>query len=296
MRLNKGFTLIELLAVIVILAIIALVAVPIILNVVETARKGAKESSTLGYIDAVEKQVMISLTKGNPIEPDTYTVEQLTDLGVNVKGDKPSKDSYFTIDKKGRVTEGWVTYEESDYKIYYDGKDAVANKEKYIDKKGDEHPLESGSSTEVDSSVVVYSAASSGITQESEGVADYNDLNRLTFVKYTFLDGAITKREACVIIGNDTGKLFCLDPNGISNHEEYENQFGNSDCEMVFGYGSSAPEPDELSCHADFTRSGESFTTNARIEYDGRAFVNTYSNSTSSSTCTVDSNGSVDCW
>ena len=50
---KKGFTLIELLAVIVILAIIALIATPTILGVVETARKGAAESSVLGYIDAV---------------------------------------------------------------------------------------------------------------------------------------------------------------------------------------------------------------------------------------------------
>ena len=38
---TKGFTLIELLAVIVILAIIALIATPIVLNLINTARKGA---------------------------------------------------------------------------------------------------------------------------------------------------------------------------------------------------------------------------------------------------------------
>ena len=45
---TKGFTLIELLAVIVILAIIALIATPIVLNLINTARKGAAARSAEG--------------------------------------------------------------------------------------------------------------------------------------------------------------------------------------------------------------------------------------------------------
>ena len=55
MRSKKGFTLIELLAIIVILAIIAVITVPIVLNIIENARKGAVQNSALGYIDAVDK-------------------------------------------------------------------------------------------------------------------------------------------------------------------------------------------------------------------------------------------------
>lgn len=51
---KKGFTLIELLAVIVILAIIALIATPIVLNMVNSARKSAAKSSTLGFVDSIE--------------------------------------------------------------------------------------------------------------------------------------------------------------------------------------------------------------------------------------------------
>ncbi len=51
---NKGFTLIELLAIIVILAIIAVITVPIILNIIETARQGANKNSITGYGKAVE--------------------------------------------------------------------------------------------------------------------------------------------------------------------------------------------------------------------------------------------------
>lgn len=51
---KKGFTLIELLAVIVILAIIALIATPIVLNMINQARKSAARSSSLGFIDSIE--------------------------------------------------------------------------------------------------------------------------------------------------------------------------------------------------------------------------------------------------
>lgn len=64
---TKGFTLIELLAVIVILAVVALVATPIILASVSNAKKSAANSSTLGYIDAVNKYIGL-----NDVDPDNY--------------------------------------------------------------------------------------------------------------------------------------------------------------------------------------------------------------------------------
>ena len=55
MRSNKkGFTLIELLAVIVILAIIALIATPIVLGIIEKARKSAAEDSVYGVMEAIK--------------------------------------------------------------------------------------------------------------------------------------------------------------------------------------------------------------------------------------------------
>ena len=100
MKSNKGFTLIELLAVIVILAIIALIATPTILGVIETARKGSAESSALGYIDAVEKQVAINQVKNeNLINDGTYNVPM---TGITVKGEAPTK-GWLKIEK-GMVT------------------------------------------------------------------------------------------------------------------------------------------------------------------------------------------------
>ena len=96
---KKGFTLIELLAVIVILAIIALIATPIILGVVENARKSAAGSSALGYIDAVEKE--IALDGMNDIIYPTGDIDILTSehyKDIEVQGDAPSKGSLMVSD------------------------------------------------------------------------------------------------------------------------------------------------------------------------------------------------------
>ena len=55
---KKGFTLIELLAVIVILAILALITVPIVLRLVNNARKDSAIRSAENYLDGVKKAVM----------------------------------------------------------------------------------------------------------------------------------------------------------------------------------------------------------------------------------------------
>ena len=86
---NKGFTLVELLAVIVILALIALIATPIILNVINDAKKQAAKDSAYGYMDAVEKYIVSSELEGKSIKDGTYRVEDLNNMGVSVKGSIP---------------------------------------------------------------------------------------------------------------------------------------------------------------------------------------------------------------
>lgn len=54
---NKGFTLIELLAVIVILAVIALIATPIIMGVINNAKKGADKDSAYGIVKTLETAI-----------------------------------------------------------------------------------------------------------------------------------------------------------------------------------------------------------------------------------------------
>ena len=118
MKANKGFTLIELLAVIVILAVIALIATPTILGVIETARKGAAESSALGYIDAVEKAIVISEVDETIVKlPNgTYAIADLKTAGVKVKGDYP--DSGSVVIAGNEVTDAQLTF--GKYKVVYD--------------------------------------------------------------------------------------------------------------------------------------------------------------------------------
>ena len=85
---NKGFTLVELLAVIVILALIALIATPIILNVINDAKKQAAKDSAYGYMDAVEKYIVSSELEDESIPDGIYSVEDLNKK-ISVKGSTP---------------------------------------------------------------------------------------------------------------------------------------------------------------------------------------------------------------
>ena len=91
MRKNKqGFTLIELLAVIVILAVIVLIATPLIMNVINDAKKSAARDAGYNVIKAGE---MKAATDGIAnMNPPFYYDE---DSNLPMKGTKPTK---FTLD------------------------------------------------------------------------------------------------------------------------------------------------------------------------------------------------------
>ena len=81
---NKGFTLIELLAVIVILAIIALIATPIILNIINDARKGARERSAEYVYEAVQLAYQTKVALSNGEYPSLSDVEtQISENGLS---------------------------------------------------------------------------------------------------------------------------------------------------------------------------------------------------------------------
>ena len=116
MKNKKGFTLIELLAVIVILAIIALIAIPIVLNMINNARKKAAESSAYGFVEAIEynngfaetEQVGYTLITGNNLD--------VTNINVKLKGKKPSSGTV-SINDSGKVTEAHLCIE--NYSVTY---------------------------------------------------------------------------------------------------------------------------------------------------------------------------------
>ena len=109
MKKKKGFTLIELLAVIVILAIIALIATPIVLNLINTARKGAFARSAEGVLKASKLYYTSSLVE----EVNTTTQEFSCD------NKKCLSDAGTKLDVDGNMGEGTVTIT-SDGKISFE--------------------------------------------------------------------------------------------------------------------------------------------------------------------------------
>jgi len=94
---NKGFTLIELLAIIVILAIIAVITVPIILNVIDNAKKGAAKDSAYGLISAAEYYYANNVLNGE----NGYLFDGSTNIlpYINVSGEQPDKGKIYMNDK-----------------------------------------------------------------------------------------------------------------------------------------------------------------------------------------------------
>ena len=116
MKKKKGFTLIELLAIIVILAIIAVITVPIILGIVDEAKKGTAKDSAYGYKDAVNKFYTSQLmnNKDFKMKDKIYTISELSLAGVNVSGSEPEGDSWVEI-QDNDVLSGCLQYD--DYKV-----------------------------------------------------------------------------------------------------------------------------------------------------------------------------------
>ena len=98
---KKGFTLIELLAIIVILAIIAVITVPLILNIIDDAKKGAERNSVIGYGKAVE----LAYTQG-------LWDKELNDGNANTVG-TPEK---LYVDSASGATSGAI-----DINVVYEG-------------------------------------------------------------------------------------------------------------------------------------------------------------------------------
>ncbi len=106
---KKGFTLIELLAVIVILAIIALIATPLVLKYIEYSKEKSAKLSAQTYTEAVEKEYVSKLTNNEKMPNKEYTIKELDELGVKVKGDKPKGDNDYVVLNNGNVTEYELT-------------------------------------------------------------------------------------------------------------------------------------------------------------------------------------------
>ena len=121
---KRGFTLIELLAVIVILAIIALIAVPIVLNMIENARRSAAKSSAYGYIQAIDdNNELYEMNEDydlNIVEIKGTNIP-VSSINLKIKGKKPTSGEV-TIDAKGRVSSATLCI--NNYTVTYNGTEA----------------------------------------------------------------------------------------------------------------------------------------------------------------------------
>lgn len=109
MRGSKGFTLVELLAVLVILAIIALITTPIILGVIDNARKDGAEDKAWGYINAIEVAFAQDQTNNNgpTFDGNTVTIPNtgnamVGSAEVKASGQNPESGSF-------SITDGVIT-------------------------------------------------------------------------------------------------------------------------------------------------------------------------------------------
>ena len=119
---RTGFTLIELLAVIVILALIALIAVPIVINMIDDAKKSSEKETIKLYLDTVTKTIAKQNLKSK-YEPDTCTIQQTSGdltcqsnnediivegtnkiLKIEMKGEKPTNGTLSF--SNGKIIEG----------------------------------------------------------------------------------------------------------------------------------------------------------------------------------------------
>ena len=97
---KKGFTLIELLAVIVILAIIALIATPIVLEIINDAKKSATLRSAEFYLQGVEQSIATAILKNKIAKDGVFNIKNgdiclntdcTNKLEVDVDGNTPEK-------------------------------------------------------------------------------------------------------------------------------------------------------------------------------------------------------------
>ena len=107
MKKKKGFTLIELLAVIVILAIIALIATPIVLNLINTARKGAFARSAEGVLKASKLYYTSSLVEEVNTTTQEFTCDNkecLSNDGTKLDVDGNMGEGIVTITSDGKIS------------------------------------------------------------------------------------------------------------------------------------------------------------------------------------------------
>ena len=228
---KKGFTLIELLAVIVILAIIALITAPIILGVIENARKDSAKDKAWGTINAVkiayaQDQVKDSTYKiGTPV---TFNNKKASVGSVQVKasGELPESGTV-TIREDGSIIANNLKFQGYTCSTIKSETNTEPDPNNMVCVKGD------GSLTPTTKTVYRYTKDQLKIGDSIEGketTTDYNTLGKNHFLKHEVVDSKITSSEVCFI---KDGNMHCLKQNEYETSKAKLLQiFGESACDV----------------------------------------------------------------
>ena len=209
MKSKNGFTLIELLAVIVILAIIALIATPIILNMINDARKSAAVDSAYGYIESIEYQNSMSQLDSEKYAPITTGDVSTINGQVNVKGTKPTSGSV-TIEN-GRVTSATLVI--NGYTVKYDGNKATIDGEKIEEEQPEETPTTY--TVYADGTAVYYNPKTGEKCNASEAVSTTG--TKTGCMKfYTFNDEGENSDKVNMILDHNTTALVAWNSSGAN--------------------------------------------------------------------------------
>ena len=209
---KKGFTLIELLAVIVILAIIALITAPIILGVIENARKDSAKDKAWGTINAVELAYAQDQTKEGSYKIGTSVdfSKKPTSVGsvqVKASGELPESGTV-TIRDDGQIIAQNLKFGNYTCSTVKSETDSTIDPNNMVCVKNDGHTV-----TPTSNVVYRYTGDDLYIGDSIEGittVTDYNTLGKNHFLKHTIKEGKIESAEACFI---KDGNTYCLKPN-----------------------------------------------------------------------------------
>ena len=190
---RKGFTLIELLAVIVILAVIALIATPIILNMIESAKKSASVDSAYGYIEAMELSNSMSMINDEYQEiKSTDTLDEINSK-VKVKGTRPTEITNLTIEdgqiKSVSMCIGGYEVEYKNGKATAQDKCGSGSSEKVVYKED----LLNGADPVVKNDLIPVTIADDGVVSKADIYSEW----------YSYAN----KKWANAVILTDTGKV-----------------------------------------------------------------------------------------
>ena len=196
MKNKKGFTLIELLAVIIILAVIALIATPIVLNVVDNARKSANKDSAYGLLDSAKLYYMESL-----LDESKSLSGNLIDK-INVSGSKPDGTVY--INNKGEIAIAVVydkvcftkNYEDADLTESDDIENCIVTVPRELYKDS----VLNGADPELKDNLVAVTINTDGTVKKADIYSEWYNYTNKTWANAVLLNGNDTYKEGDIII------------------------------------------------------------------------------------------------